>query len=460
MENKIETTIQTQEKIDDNWYPIFKEIGSFEAFDYLDGDKNFRIEQKNKFLEGEIENPNLDYPKLDLDDLKNREAKLRELRREIKSTETDPLISQIYRWKINEKIAELEMLQATASGKMRNFKRYSEFVYGKPSPKIFAYTVQSIRAEIKRQLESEDPQIQNTAKQLAELLPEIPDQVQISPSPEEKSVLFAQKQTLNELGNLVDIPEIKDEYNAEEIKNIFESALKKLEAQGWQVVIDKSSKTGVSVSQEEMKVKVPESRKLLFKKLQTLVAHEIGTHVARRINGERSKLMLLGLGLNRYEKGEEGVATMREQAIGGEVKDFAGMPGHLAIGLGIGVDGKARNFREVYNILEKYFTFQSLIKGKNLEEVKEKAQNDAWNRCVRTFRGTDCQTQGVCFTKDIVYREGNIGIWDVIGKNPDEMMRFRVGKYDPANPRHIWILNQLGITEEDLKDLKKAEETA
>lgn len=29
-----------------------------------------------------------------------------------------------------------------------------------------------------------------------------------------------------------------------------------------------------------------------------------------------------------------------------------------------------------------------------------------------------------------------------------------VGKYDPTNPCHIWILDQLGITDGDLERLK------
>jgi hypothetical protein len=56
-------------------------------------------------------------------------------------------------------------------------------------------------------------------------------------------------------------------------------------------------------------------------------------------------------------------------------------------------------------------------------------------------------------TRDIVYREGNIGVWRVVKNNPEEERRFSVGKYDPANPRHIWILEQLGISDEDLDNL-------
>jgi hypothetical protein len=145
---------------------------------------------------------------------------------------------------------------------------------------------------------------------------------------------------------------------------------------------------------------------------------------------------------------------MREQALISEVKDFRGIDGQLAVGLCLGIDGQPRDFRQVYDILEKYYLFRNLVSKKTLEEAENKAQTSAWNRTVRIFRGSDCKTPGVCLTKDTIYRDGNIGVWDVIGKNPDEMLRFNVGKYDPSNSRHLWILEQLGITDQDLADLE------
>lgn len=192
--------------------------------------------------------------------------------------------------------------------------------------------------------------------------------------------------------------------------------------------------------------------------LTQLIAHEIGTHVARRVNGERSSFKLLGLGLDRYESSDEGIATMREQSIVNEpIKDFSGLAGYLAIGLALGTDGRPRDFRETYDILEKYYTYKKLHDGQKItkEQALEKAQTIAWNRCVRTFRGTDCKTKGVCSTKDLIYRDGNIDAWNAIGKNPDEIMKFNIGKYDPSNPRHLWILSNLGITDQDLADLEK-----
>ena len=83
----------------------------------------------------------------------------------------------------------------------------------------------------------------------------------------------------------------------------------------------------------------------------------------------------------------------------------------------------------------------------------EKASSLAWNLCMRTFRGTTGRTPGACFSKDIAYREGNIGIHTLISKGDPEQARFLTGKYDPTNPRHIWILDQFNITEKDLEKM-------
>ncbi|MFZ5365283.1 MAG: tyrosine/phenylalanine carboxypeptidase domain-containing protein [Patescibacteria group bacterium] len=443
--------------LDQQWYDTFEKHAAFQAYEYLDGDKEYREEQKKKFLAGEIENPELDYPKIDIDKLNEREQMLLKLRKDIKALEQNEVISQVYRWRLNEKIAELRIAKATANHDMRRFQGYSEFVYGTPSPDVFAYTIQNIRKTAEKALESENEEIKQTAQELLAALPNNLPKVKMQELPEAKTRQLAKELTLKEMGDLVNISYKAGELVAEDIKEMFTQALANLRVEGWSVVIDKSSKTGISVDQEIKTIKVPESRKMLFDKLRTLIAHEIGTHVTRRVKGERSKLKLLGLGLDRYEKGEEGVATMREQALSNELKDYAGLDGHLAIGLAMGLDGKPRDFRQVYEILEKYYRLNNLLQGKKKEEALAASQTSAWNRSVRTFRGTDCKTPGVCFTKDIIYREGNIETWAVVKNKPEEMSRFSIGKYDPANPRHIWILNMLGITD---KELEQPQETA
>ncbi len=255
--------------------------------------------------------------------------------------------------------------------------------------------------------------------------------------------------------NSYDFPKLKStknepEYSAEEIKVAFQRALLECNAQGWSVVLDESGNTAINVNQENKTVYVPAERKVKETKLKALIAHEIGTHALRRENGERSKLKLLGLGLDRYLKGEEGLARYKEQEIIGAT-DFAGFDCHLAISLAMGLDGKKRDFREVFDILRDYYFVKS--KNANRDESWKNAEELAWKRCLRAFRGTTCDIPGACFTQDIAYREGNIGIWNLVKKDDDEMRRVMVGKYDPTSERHIWILDQLGISDSDLETL-------
>ena len=168
-------------------------------------------------------------------------------------------------------------------------------------------------------------------------------------------------------------------------------------------------------------------------------------------NGERSKLQLLQLGLDRYLPGEEGLALHRQQAVEG-AKDYAGFPGHFPSSLAKGLDEhEPRTFREVYEILKQYYILSE--KNRTGEERERMAAELAWKSCVRRFRGTTGATPGAIFTKDIVYREGNIETYELINRKDHEQHRFMVGKYDPSNERHRWILDQLGISEADLENL-------
>ena len=450
-----EEKVSKSEACDEGLYESFSEVASFQAYEHFDGELGYRNQQKHLFIEGEIENPQLDYPGIGLEKLDSIENDLLDLKRNLLLNEQNEVVKQAYRWRLNEKIAEVRLLRSVAIGDMKRFGRYSEFIYGKPSQDVFAYTINSVISDIKGLGSSTDQSISQLASELIKMLPEM-DNPRISELPNQQTVDYASAQTNMELGGLYDMPAEATKLDSEQIRDAFDTALEQMGDSGWNVVIDaKTSKTGVSVDQEGKQINIPQSRSVGNAKLASLIVHEIGTHVARRINGERSQLKLLGLGLDRYESGDEGVATMREQALSGKVDDFRGIDGLLAVGLALGIDGEPRNFRQVYEILEKYYLLKNLTKGKEFDEANEKAQTTAWNRCVRTFRGTDCKTPGVCFTKDIIYREGNIGVWDVIKNNPEEMLRFNIGKYDPANSRHLWILEQLGISDQDLARLEQ-----
>ncbi|MDD5489080.1 MAG: DUF1704 domain-containing protein [Candidatus Moranbacteria bacterium] len=409
-------------------------------FEYLSGKKEIRSEQKNKFLSGEIENPSLDLPDLENFGFDQKEQRLLLLKRDILSQEKNLPVRESYRTRVNEQLAVLRMLKAARNGDDRRFARYSTFIYGKPDNEFYQHTIYQIKAVIDQKIFDPDREISSAAKRLNAELFEVLMNNENSIRPEEF--------------NLPEIKSFGDEkvYSAEKIKSAFEEYLQKLQIAGWRVVVEREGKiANLSVSQQKRVVNIPSIRKLKHSDLLALMEHELRTHVLQREKGERSKLKLLALGLDRSLKGEEGIATYREQKIKG-AKSFRGLDYHFAISLARGVDGKKRDFRRVFEILKDYYFIRS---KKEKPSALETAKNDAWADCVRIFRGTTCKTPGACLSRDMVYREGNIGVWRLLKEKPGAEIKFSIGKYDPTNPRHLWVLEQLGINDGDLENLEK-----
>jgi hypothetical protein len=122
--------------LDAKWYSRFEKIGSFQSYEYFHGDKKEREKQREVFISGQEENPTLDYPDLNHEKISSLESELFTLKKDILSEEGNEVVRQVYRWKINEKLAEVRLLKSAAYGDMRRFRRYSEFIYGNPSQEI------------------------------------------------------------------------------------------------------------------------------------------------------------------------------------------------------------------------------------------------------------------------------------------------------------------------------------
>lgn len=429
---------ESPEKLDVRWYGRFEAV-NFEDYEKLTGNKDIREKTKSDFLSGEIVNPSLDYPELEQFDLDNREEELLSLKEDILEMEQNEAVKKIYRTKINESLATLRMLRATRDGDDRRFSRYADFIYGKPETGDVGYIVQHVKELIAQNIESENIEKQHAAERLQEVFRDISID---SGEGADKSIL-PQGQ---------DIPGRVE--SVDEAVEVFEEALQEIGADDWRVVVD--NETGVSnfsVSQEHKIVRVPSEDKLLarnisIKKLRGLIEHEIKTHVARRSNGEHSKLQLLGLGLDRYLKAEEGIATYAEQQVTG-AKEFAGVPRFLSIALAKGLSGKKLDFRHTHSIMSDYRLLSSPKKNATLEH----AQTIAYNDCVRIFRGSTCGTPGAVYPKDMAYF-GNRTIWTLVSENSDVVVTFTVGKYDPNNNEHVALLTQLGILDGDLERLE------
>ena len=433
--------INNSESLDSRWYPRVSEL-ILEDYTFLDGDSKQRSEEERTFLNSEKENPNLSYPNIDQQELSFNETQLISLKKEILDQEQNEVVRQTYRWKINEMIATIRMLKSTLAKDDRRFSKYSEFIYGRPSSEVFAYEMKKVKTKIEKEVASKDEGKKQAALELSDLI--------------KWENIDTESEQIKPIH--VEDPVEADEsiVTTEEAYEYFDNAIKKLNLDGWMVSIDESGKkTNFSTDQKTKEIVIPNNEQLLKRsvlltqtKVLALIAHELGVHALRRNNGEKSKLQLLAIGLDRYQGGEEGLATFKQQQVEG-TKDYAGGPLHLATSLAIGVDGEKRDFRKVFEILKR---INILSKKESVDRI-ELSSKAAWRQCVRIFRGTTCKTPGAVFTKDIIYREGNIGIWDLVQKDSNEQHRFMIGKYDPTSARHIYVLDQLGITEDDLKEL-------
>jgi len=487
------------EVLDQKWYARFEALAAFQAHEFFEDKKQVREAAKKSFLSNKDQNPELSYPDIDLQELDEKEKQLKALKKEIFDEENNQVVKIAYQWKINEKIAEIRLLknavpqiggavnEAIESGvsrekRMRRFQKYAEFIYGNPSPQIMAHTLEESAAEIEKAKASGNQALILAAQKLEASLPKTPVLAEAESLPELPQAALVEKvagytrERLKALMGKSSDGEAEGAYNqvfqdskqgvkysSETVQGIFQAVLEELEADGWRAVVNtKSGSTIFSIDQGEKIAKIP-NKEASAQRVMELVAHEIGVHLQRRLNGEKSKLQLLGLGLDRYIRGDEGFASALEDSIKrkitnpetGKLKAYFGLDRHLAISLAVGTDGEPRDFKVVFGIMENYYYFQQILAGKKEDEAKETAENMAWNICVRVFRGTDCKTPGVCFTKDMLYTEGNIDMWRFIGQRHEdrfvvEMGQLESGKYDAANARHLWVMMRLGILEGDL----------
>ncbi len=485
--------------LDEQWHAALELATKVDPLKSMDGIKANRDKTQAQFMNGEVINPTLDYRVVTADqkmafnaneatkstlwkspeDLLRMEENLLILKKRIRAEEKIDAIKRAYCWKINEKIAELRMLKQmvphesyTKAGRKveaksetersRRFSRYSEYIYGKPSPAVFAYTIQEMTAAATAESTSENDALKEAAQDVLASMPDIsaiPYKAEDYTLPGVELVADISTKTKQEMGALIaHVPQkpAGEKMLVADIVKAMDGALQELKAGAWTVISDVNRQKMV-VSQGTKTVTIPASRTGTTLEIQKLVAHEVGTHVARRLNGDRSGLMLLGTGLDRYAKAEEGVATLREQGVEGKVNEFPRLEYHLAVSLAKGVDGKPRDFRGVYELMEKWIYFKKLNGGATEEQAKKDAATEAYDHCVSTFRGTDAKTPGACFTKEIVYREGNIKVWRFLGKNPNDIVKLSLGKFDQSNDRHMAILIELGITDEDLETLEQTE---
>lgn len=243
------------------------------------------------------------------------------------------------------------------------------------------------------------------------------------------------------------------ETDATVIVEFFKKRMNEIGLADWNIKISDKAIGSFRVQADKKNIFIPKTSVLKSRKnnrrltpdvIEGLFNHEILTHVIRAVNGANSILQLLSQGLEGYLKGEEGIATYREQLFSHHT-DYSGGTMYFTLGLAYGLDrgGEMRNFSEVYKILCDYFFLKYHGRG---------YKSKAFSACARIFIFTaDPHTQ-LIFTRDTVYREGNIEIYQLMQRNPAVKNYFDIGKFDPSNSEHVITLQHLGILPSNLSE--------
>lgn len=489
--------------LDERWFDRFKEIdnaapGVIKTFS---GDKKEMAAQKAQFLAGEVERPTLKYD-LPVEKSLAAEKRFLELKKEIinkENGEKNVDVQNLYRWKINESIARQRMLRAAEKAQAattpeakekeyRRFQRYNDFIHGKPSLEIYSFFVDMMKQKAEAALQSDDEALRTSATDFLQELQTLPS----VPHPDYNALVSRETAdqvrplVQQELTDVLHIPlEFDPEgvYGADEILSYCQTALEALQAEGWKLEKVADSDDSLKISQQTQTVRVGENHVIYGKVLQKMLVHEIGTHVQQKLKGQRSRLKLLGPGLDRYIRGEEGITVLKENLVYDDKEpEIEGAYNYLFVSLAAGFSRinergeketivPAKNFRELNTFLEKMYAFVMTQTGEvPRDKVTESAKGKAWERTLRAFRGLDGQTTGHYFSNDMCYADGSIGIWHLLSSSGDKKRTYQlfgVGKHDPSNKRHTEALARLGIyileesrpiEDDDLEDLERPQE--
>jgi len=407
-----------QEPIDKIWFDKLSAIHAFSLEGKMAGDPRKRRAQKRLFLANEIDAPTLSYPRLEVFNIDRKRRKLEALKIEIELKEESPITKKAYELYLDEKLGHLDILEAIKDGDDDRFAKLISQTFEPPSQEILNRLVPHIQDLVSQATASGNQLSSNAAKFISELVSDIP----ASSDPVLQQFFSEPESTIDSEG----------------IVTCFQSELADRNIPDWSSEIDHDVRnSSIIIDQRTKRIIVPRHRIVSKTRLEALVKHEIGVHVVRRVNADQSRFLLLSIGLDHYLKGEEGLAKSEEHSISPSAMNSS-VELYLGISLAMGLTGSSWNFRELFTFFQNYYLASRFSKQDLSISI---AQNYAWNRTVRLFRGTTGKSRGVCFTKELAYLHGYLEIQSICKTDPDEVKRFFYGKYDPSNSFHRELLD-------------------
>ena len=405
------------------------------------------------------QNADLTVKKYDLSEIETRKQHLLNWKKDlIANNDIDPEYKQLYRWKVNENIANINIIKASVSGDMRAFKRWNEYIYGKPDGDIYRAAVDWVAndADALLAVNDQSQSVKAAAEKVLEMVGNTRGNRELL-CPNDDSFEKVRADHMRPMGYYglllagVVIPEgkITNEIGDPILKHIVEKNLQS------NYEIKNASGSTWGVSHLEKSIERPESYNLPVKRFVGLGAgHEIGSHLLEKENGSRGPILLASAGLDRYESGNEGRAVMREEIMYDKFNEFGKLPRwrdiirrHIAISYANGTtNGEgAKSSSEVYEFIHAIDTmYQAKLTPLDPEATISKANAKTDSLLLRVLKGTD--GTGGAYLKDKVYLEGHVACWATVNEQgADVVSSGDLGKFDINNPRHIASLQRLGL---------------
>lgn len=407
---------------------------------------------KQSFLAGEITEPKFTYERLEAVDLLTNVSQLEEIRANLASREDVP---QKYRNAYLEfadrylSVYELMALSKSLNERPNTrdeeqYMKLSRELYGDVETDVFNGLINQLKVQVSG-LETEDKAAQTIKDELLAMLPEVEAGASVGTKPSQETVDYWQEALEDFYGGmLAHVPEGQEEFNAEQIRDIFEQIIRTEfgeAAEDWQVVLEDA--TSITVKTAEKKIVIPNDRPPVTpEKLKELIVHEIGVHMLRSIMGEGTDMPLLKVGMSEYYDSEEGVGKVTEQIVSGEYQP-AGEQYYIAAGLMLGAAGQPASFRQTYETIWRRQALEDFTASPEQQMTNEliaEAKDKAYTTVFRLQRGTN---NPVVFLKDLAYFRGNHNAWKYLESAVGDEFAFSLimlGKADPAISNHKRIL--------------------
>lgn len=365
--------------------------------------------------------PDLRYPAIDVEAVRQRIAGFQMLDAEISEQEHNSIVRRLYHGAIEDELLFLRMIEATYEKESERFWQLTQQLNPLPTQEEMRYALERGKQIILRGLERSDTaeisrRAMQTLRDVADLnLDFPPNQASVQREP---AGLSAHKLLL---------------ISARTARRFFEAVLQESGYEGWQVVLDPNA-SGSRVESGLRQVFLP-TEPISLEEIRESLSHEILGHVARSVAGETSLLGLLGIGTKGYMVTEEGIADYHERHVAAlheqGFDDSGAWMSTLAVGLASGVISPPLTFSQLFAFFKPFLLTYRLLwrNDEDLPTAERRAHQRTLTRCLRTFRGVpDLTKAGICFTKDVVYLRGYLQIERAVAEDATTLDCLSVGK--------------------------------